>query len=113
MTPTARSLAVLREMGYTAEVVEHWNSYSKTRKDLFGWIDILAMHPDHGFLGIQACTRGDAAKRLRKALSCPQSRLWLQAGGRGEVWSWAKQGPAGSRKVWTLKREPLEVDGEG
>jgi hypothetical protein len=29
MSPTARSLAHLRELGYTAKVVEHWNAFAK------------------------------------------------------------------------------------
>jgi hypothetical protein len=36
MTPTQRSLAALRELGYLVEVVEKWNSFTRTRKDLVG-----------------------------------------------------------------------------
>jgi hypothetical protein len=113
VTPTSRSLAVLRELGYTAEVVERWNSHTKTRKDLFGAIDIVAVHPDFGCLGIQATTRGNASKRLQKAAGCPQIHVWLAAGCKFQVWSWAKQGPRGAQKKWTLKIEEMETGGEG
>ena len=42
-SPTQRSLAALRERGMLAEVVERWNPYTKTRKDLFGFVDIVAV----------------------------------------------------------------------
>lgn len=32
-SPTQRSLAMLRERGMLAEVVERWNPYTKTRKE--------------------------------------------------------------------------------
>ena len=43
MTPTQRSLAALRDLGYLVEVVEKWNSFTRTRKDLWGWADLLAV----------------------------------------------------------------------
>jgi hypothetical protein len=46
MTPTQRSLKALRELGYLVEVVEKWNSFTRTRKDLWGWADLLAIRRD-------------------------------------------------------------------
>lgn len=42
-SPTQRSLAHLRELGYHVEIVEKWNSFTKQRKDLWGWADLLAI----------------------------------------------------------------------
>ena len=113
MTPTARSLAVLRELGYVVQVVEQWNRYSKTRHDLYGCIDVLAVHPEHGILGVQATTTSNAAARQTKALAEPRLVTWLRAGGSFEVWGWAKRGKAGERKLWTLSRRRVKlVDGE-
>ena len=42
-SPTARSLAHLRKTCQLVQVVERWNSFTKTRHDLFGIIDILAI----------------------------------------------------------------------
>jgi len=93
MTPTARTLKLLRDEGWTAQVVEHYNTFSHQRKDLFGFIDVLGIHPEHGTLAIQATTTDNQAARLAKILAEPRARLWLLAG-RGhhaiEVWGWAK-----------------------
>jgi hypothetical protein len=44
MSPTARSLAHLRELGYKARVVEKWNPWAKVRQDLFGG-DLIGLKP--------------------------------------------------------------------
>lgn len=65
MSPTSRSLALLRERGYKAAVAEKWNHFAKIRQDLFGCIDIVAV--GHGrTLGVQACIAGDIAARVAK-----------------------------------------------
>lgn len=61
MTPTQRSLAYLREQGYLVEIVEKWNSFTKTRKDLWGWCDLLAIKRDK-VLAVQVTASGVAAR---------------------------------------------------
>ena len=63
-SPTQRSLEYLREQGYHCEVVEKWNSWTKQRKDLWGWCDILAIRKDE-VLAVQV-PAADVAKRIRK-----------------------------------------------
>ena len=108
-SPTQRTLARLREDGWTAQVVERWNPHARIRQDLFGVIDIVAIKPGLPILGIQACAGASHAARRTKALAEPRLLTWLAAGGKFEVWSWAKRGPRGERKVWTLRRD--EVSG--
>ena len=36
MSPTSRSLAHLRHLGYQAAIVEKWNPYARRRVDCFG-----------------------------------------------------------------------------
>ncbi len=115
MTPTARSLKVLRDDGWTAGVVERFNRFAKVRNDLLGCIDIVAVHPDRGILGVQACsdggTRGsDVGTHVTKALAEPRLATWLQAGGKFEVWGWGKRGAAGARKLWTLRRQRVALN---
>jgi len=46
MTKTPATQLTLREMrkrGYTAFVVEHWDSFARKRRDLFGFADILCL----------------------------------------------------------------------
>ncbi len=103
MTPTARSLEVLREMGYVAEVVERFIPRARVRRDLGGFGDVLAWHPALGILAVQATTGANAAARLAKALREPRLRTWLEAGGRFAVWSWRKGGARRKRKTWTVR----------
>ena len=110
-SPTARSLELLRELGYTAKVVEHWNPYAKIRQDPFG-VDILALKPGEPVLLVQATTGSNHAARRMKIQEAGFSDLWTSAGAIIEVWSWAKQGARGNRKVWTVRREALSVNAQ-
>jgi hypothetical protein len=103
VSPTARSLRLLRERGAIAQTVERWNPGARRRVDLFGVIDIVALEPGlQGVLGIQACTTGDQSKRLAKILSEPRALAWIGSGCRLAIWGWSKKGARGKRKQWTL-----------
>ena len=111
MSPTARSLARLRAEGYSACVVEKFNSFSKTRVDAFGFGDILAVHPEwKGAFLIQATTGDNAAARRQKILQLPDALRWLMA----ENWiildAWARRGERGKRKLWTVRSEHITGD---
>jgi hypothetical protein len=100
MTPTARSLLLLRREGYIAAPVERWLPHVHCRRDLFGFADVLAFHPrDRLFLLVQATTAAHVADRLAKARARPALALWLRAGGAFEVHGWAKRGDR-----WHVKR---------
>ena len=52
MTPTARSLAFLRRCGHSADVVERWIPLrDNVRRDLFGFIDVVAVRRGSRRLG--------------------------------------------------------------
>lgn len=108
MSPTARTLKVLREAGWPAQVVERWCQWSKRRKDLFGCIDLVALINGR-IVGIQACAGGSHAARRKKAQDEPLLQEWLKANGLFVVWSWAKQGPAGKAKRWTFRIEGITL----
>lgn len=91
ISPTQLTLRKLREDGYIAQVVEYWNPHAKIRQDLFGVIDVLAAHPSEGILGVQATSDSHHAARRMKAQESEHLPTWIQAGGRFEVWSWAKK----------------------
>lgn len=110
-TPTQRALADARGIGFTCQVVERWNPYARVRVDLFGCIDIIAVREGVGILGIQACAGASHAARMAKAREQPGLAAWLAAGGRFEVWSYAKRGERGKRKTWTLRREEIRAGG--
>src|SRR5690554_5925617 len=65
-SPTQRSLQALRKAGYTAETVEKWIPGANIRRDLFGFLDILAIR-DGDIVGVQATTASNLAARVAKA----------------------------------------------
>jgi hypothetical protein len=93
MTPTARTLTLLRREGFTAGVVERWLPYARMRSDLFGCMDVVAVRGgEPGVLGVQATTAANLAARLKKAKQQPELRAWLAAGNRFAVFAWHKRG---------------------
>lgn len=106
-SPTQRTLEYCRKQGWTAGVVEKWNPHARIRQDLFGCIDIIVIDDEHGLLAIQATSGSGHAARRKKSIAEPRLKLWLLAPARFEIWSWAKRGPRGKRKTWTLRRESI------
>jgi hypothetical protein len=107
VSPTARALADLREMGFVADVVERWIPRARVRKDFAGCIDIIAFD-DWRTIGIQATSGANHAQRVAKAKAEPRLRKWLTAPHRRfEAWSYSKRGERGKRKLWTLRREEV------
>lgn len=122
-TYSARTIAECRRRGWAAGNVERRIPFPRpqgTTIDLFGVIDIIAIDPTapHGqqTIGIQATSGGTGGShaphraKIQAAIrDNAEVRLWLGAGNRLELWSWAKQG-AGKRKLWTLRVEVFTLD---
>jgi hypothetical protein len=117
---TQRSLKVLRENGWSAHVVEKFLPARGTMKfprriDAFNIGDILAMRPPMGDLpgaiALVQCfpnTGGSGfAQHKAKILAIPELYIWKKAGGRFFLQGWAKQGPRGAVKRWTMREEEL------
>jgi hypothetical protein len=100
----------------TAAVVEHFNMHTKTRKDLYGFIDILAMSPGEGFLGIQSTSTGNMGSRVAKILAEPMARTFLESGGKIIVQGFKKYKKPVERKYWRSTERPITLadfsDGE-
>ena len=63
-TPTQRTLRELRNQGRRCQIVERWNAYvgaHGVRQDLFGIIDVIALDPQRGVVGVQSCGQAFAA----------------------------------------------------
>lgn len=110
MTPTARTMAYLRGLGYEVAVVEKWNAYTRTRHDLYGFADLLAMRGIE-LLAVQATSTGNVSARVKKILAEPRARLWVEPGSQRfiVVVGWAKRGARGKRKTWTVKEVPVDA----
>jgi hypothetical protein len=104
----ARSLAHLRRLGYVAEVVEQRVHRFVTR-DFLGVIDVLGVKPGEPLVGVQATSTSNLAARRKKALAEPRLRTWLEAGAVFLLHGWAKRGPAGKRKLWTVTEEAVTL----
>lgn len=87
-SPTQRSLEYLRDLGYHCEIVEKWNSFTKQRKDLWGWCDILAIR-ENEVLAVQV-TASAVADRIKKIQESTTVALVRKAGIRIEVHGWRK-----------------------
>jgi hypothetical protein len=109
MTPTARSLDLLRKDGWHAQVVERYLAFARVRQDLFGFIDLVAIKEGEPLLAVQATSTSNLASRVNKALESPLLRVWLSTGARFECWGWSLKGAAGKRKLWTLSRRVLTL----
>ena len=107
LSPTQRTLRALRAQGSIVGSVERWNPHVGShgiRQDLFGFIDLIALDPERGIIGIQSC--GQAfSQHINKILDsdCTQAAIeWLRCGGKIEVWGWrkVKLKRGGKAKVW-------------
>jgi hypothetical protein len=112
-SPTQRTLEYLRNQGYEAGVVERFLMIAgriPKRFDLFGAIDVIAVHPDKpGCLGVQCCPSArlsDHRELIRNLLADGDKgkgiRTWLHAGNRLSIFSWRLGGPRGKRKTWIV-----------
>ena len=88
MTPTQRSMKALRELGYLVEVVEKWNSFTRTRKDLWGWADLLAIRRGE-VLAVQVTAQA-VANRVAKVTDSETIGRVREAGVRVEIHGWRK-----------------------
>lgn len=92
LSPTQRTIKELKAQGFDCGIVEKWNAYAKVRQDLFGIIDILALDPERGFIGVQ-CTGSDYSGHLRKLTEekAQECLNWIKTpGGVLELWAWRK-----------------------
>lgn len=89
-TPTNLSIDRLERDGWSCCEVERRVCRWVT-KDLFGFADILAIHPEKGTLLVQTTSDSHLADRLKKVQAEPLHKTWLLAG-RGwhriEVHGW-------------------------
>lgn len=58
------------------EVTEHWNPHSFTRKDLFGFGDVMAVKGKETVL-VQATSTPNVQSRIRKVRGLDSAGVWL------------------------------------
>ena len=101
-SPTQLSLAKLREEGYTCWITEHWNNWSKTRQDLFGFIDILALKGNET-LAVQTTTAANLNARVKKISNHENVGVVREAGWTIHVHGWHQD----DKKKWHCKSKDI------
>lgn len=107
MSPTERTLKLLRKQGYLAAVVEKWNKFARCRQDLFGIGDILAVHEWKPIRLIQVTDMAHNAEHVKKLMSLDNTRI-VQASMSIEVWAWRKLKSGWEPRVTEITVKQLE-----
>jgi hypothetical protein len=108
MTTNAMTLKRLRRDLYTAETVEKWIDYIKQRRDLYRLFDTLAMKKGQGIIGIQSTTTLQLTDHRKKIRANPILPIWLESGGRCQLWGWEKV-PKGARVYWIPRIQEVSI----
>lgn len=80
-----------RRCGIVERFISQASIYGK-RMDLFGIIDVIALDPEHGVVGIQSCGQAYSAHFKKITEERAEDAIeWLQTPGtRLELWGWRK-----------------------
>jgi len=109
LSSVQRTLRSMRDQGRICGIVERFNSHVGpfgVRQDLFGIIDIIALSPDFGVVGIQACGQ-DFAKHVRTIMEekAQESIDWLET--KAKCASCHSLTPATSFELWGWRKVKL------
>jgi len=76
-----RTMKLFKELDFLVEKVEYYNAHAGVRHDLYGFIDVLALHPAYGSMAVQVCGPSDFAPHVKKILGPRREALilWLCA----------------------------------
>jgi hypothetical protein len=108
MSPTQRTLRQLRIEGCFCASVERFNPHvgpHGIRQDLFGIIDIIALNPEIGVVGIQACAGSGFNHHYKKLTeeNAQATKNWLETPGtKLFIWAWrkVKKNRGGKAMIW-------------
>lgn len=77
--------------GWLIGVVERWIPYARIRKDLFGFIDLVAIDPEFNIYGIQATSQSNVNARINKIKNHKNYERVKKSKMKIEVWGWKKK----------------------
>ena len=101
-SPTQLSLAKLREEGWFCWITEHYNFFSKTRQDLWGFADIIALKPGQ-VLAIQTTTATNMSARIKKISDHDNVGYVREAGIMIHVHGWHQD----DKRKWHCKQKDI------
>jgi len=98
---TARSTVHLRDQGYLVATVEHYNSFTKRKHDLWGCIDLLCIG-NQETVAVQVTSRSNLSARRHKIEESEAYPEMLRSGWRIVLHGWYKE-----KNRWQLKELEL------
>jgi hypothetical protein len=81
MSPTSVSLATLRAEGWLVEVVEQNIPHARTKRDLFGVLDLVGIRQGQT-IGVQTTSASNIASRITKVKASPHLDALRDSGWR-------------------------------
>jgi len=99
--PTQRSLKLMRDRGFYAEVVERYNACSKVKNDFAGFIDILCL-AEGKIIGVQTTSYSNISARRKKILTHDNYSIVKNSGIEIHIHGWRKV-----NNKWQAKEEIL------
>lgn len=102
-TPNQRSKELLEAEGFIVGLVERYNSWSQTRHDLFGFVDLIAVRAGET-VAIQATSDTNLSHRRRKLEGCETVPVCIAAGWRIEIHGWKKRA-----RRWSCRRVEFRI----
>jgi len=90
--PRAWSMEMMRRDGFMTGITEFFNHHTNRRKDLFGFIDFIAI--GHGkCVAVQCCARSGIGSHQRKiSHECRDAAAeWLASGNTIEIHGWDRK----------------------
>ena len=101
MSNTQRSMKLLREEGYFVWHCETWCAFTKRKKDLLGFADLLALRSKRT-VAVQTTSRANLSARRKKILNAESYKHWKEAGNEVLLHGWFKKA-----NRWQVKTEAL------
>ena len=101
LTTTQLSKQYLIDAGYTVDKVEHYDYFSKRRKDLFSFGDLLAFN-ENEIIIIQTTSKSNMSARRKKIKSNPITKQWLNQTRKIHIHGWYKD-----KNKWVVKVEEI------
>ena len=98
LSPTARSVEHLRAAGWTVGVVEQRIPHTNITRDLYGFIDLLAIRGDTT-MAVQVTSGSNVASRVHKIAEAEAVGAVREAGWSIVVHGWRKNAAG----AWTLR----------
>ena len=87
LKPNTRTIRRLRAEGWLCDLTERRTG--PVTHDWLGAADVVAVHPDHGVLAVQATSRTNVSARVRKLEAAEEVlQVLRQCGVAIQVWGW-------------------------